>query len=92
MFYPEYFKEQVREAFPEHQQIHVCLESGDKALFEYLNEIASKKISYDVILQALQSQDPQDREALKKELEAIITATELRSKWYELNSQQSSEY
>ena len=52
MFYPEEFKQQCKEAFPKNEELVKLLDSGDRRVGEFLEQVATTGVDFDIIINA----------------------------------------
>ena len=52
MIYPEEFKQQCRETFPENEELSKLLDSGSRMVGAFLEQVAPTGVDFDVVINA----------------------------------------
>lgn len=82
MFYPKDFKARVKKAYPNWEELHQRLESGDVFVGRYLDDSSSTSLSLDTILNATSLEELQEKARLAQE------KVELYREWSKLYKEQ----
>lgn len=73
MYYPESFKQKVKSIYPDWEELHKRLETGDVFVGRYLNDSSPSGISIDTILKATSLKELQAEAKKMKEKVDIYT-------------------
>ena len=82
MFYPEDFKTRVKKAYPNCEELHLGLDSGDVFIGRYLDDSSPTSLSLDTILNATSLEELQEKARLAQE------KVELYCEWSKLYREQ----
>lgn len=83
MFYPTEFKEKVKKAFPNWDELHRSLDEGDVFVGRYLDDNCTTSLSINTIMAATSLKELQDK--ARTELEKV----ELYNEWSRLYNEQN---
>ncbi|MBD8922208.1 hypothetical protein EGR52_02140 [bacterium] len=83
MFYPEDFKNRVKKAYPNYDELHRRLDEGDVFVGRYLDDSSSTRISFETILSAT------SLEKLKNEARVGQEKVAIYNEWCRLRREQN---
>lgn len=79
VFYPEEFKEKVREVYPENEFYHYLLEQNASILGQFLGEKAEKAVADPLYISTLMSENR--NEAVKAYVDFQVEKQEIYAQW-----------
>lgn len=83
MFYPEDFKNRVKKAYPNWDELHRRLDEGDVFVGRYLDDSSSTEISFETILSATSLEELKNEARVGQEKVAIY------NEWCRLRREQN---
>lgn len=80
MIYPEEFKQQCREAFPENKELSMLLDSGSRMVGAFLEQVAPTGVDFDVVINATSLEELKEFAKKQKKIAS------LRKQWLKLDN------